>query len=102
MVFPGKETTPVGWNRKKSAFEKRKRPESARQKTLERELEWIRMSPKGRHAKSQARINSYEKLLAEETRNKEKELELFIPPGPRLGDVVIEAQKSLKLLVIGC
>jgi sulfate-transporting ATPase len=66
--------------------------ESARQKTLQRELEWIRMSPKGRHAKSQARINAYEQLLSQEGAKQEKDLELFIPPGPRLGDVVIEAQ----------
>jgi sulfate-transporting ATPase len=66
--------------------------ESARQKTLQRELEWIRMSPKGRHAKSQARINAYEQLLSQEGAKQEKDLELFIPPGPRLGDMVIEAQ----------
>ncbi|MBT3258185.1 MAG: energy-dependent translational throttle protein EttA [Deltaproteobacteria bacterium] len=65
--------------------------ETARQKTLERELEWIRMSPKGRHAKSQARISAYDKLLSQEAGEKEKSLELFIPPGPRLGDQVIEA-----------
>ena len=66
--------------------------EGQRQKTLERELEWIRMSPKGRHAKSQARISSYEKLMAQESEKQEKELELFIPPGPRLGNIVIEAE----------
>jgi ATP-binding cassette ChvD family protein len=65
--------------------------ESARQKTLQRELEWIRMSPKGRHAKGQARITSYEKLLGQQVQEKEREMELFIPPGPRLGDIVIEA-----------
>ena len=65
--------------------------ETARQKTLERELEWIRMSPKGRHAKSQARISAYDKLLSQEAGEKDKNLELFIPPGPRLGDQVIEA-----------
>ncbi len=70
--------------------------ESARQKTLQRELEWIRMSPKGRHAKSQARINAYEQLLAQEGEKSEKDLELYIPPGPRLGDVVIEADKISK------
>ena len=70
--------------------------ENARQKTLQRELEWIRMSPKGRHTKSQARINAYEKLLSEDVRNKEADLEIFIPPGPRLGDVVIEAQNVRK------
>ena len=81
---------------KRERLRKEEKSESARQKTLERELEWIRMSPKGRHAKSQARINAYEQLLAEETRNKEKELELFIPPGPRLGGVVIEAKNVSK------
>lgn len=66
--------------------------ESTRQKTLQRELEWIRMSPKGRHAKSQARINAYEELLSQKVDQREKEIELYIPPGPRLGDMVIEAQ----------
>lgn len=65
--------------------------ESDRQKTLQRELEWIRMSPKGRHAKSQARISKYEELASQESDKRAKELELFIPPGPRLGDIVIEA-----------
>jgi energy-dependent translational throttle protein EttA len=81
---------------KKERLRKEEKSESARQKTLERELEWIRMSPKGRHAKSQARINAYEKLVSEETRQKEKELELFIPPGPRLGNIVIETQNVSK------
>ncbi len=70
--------------------------EGTRQKTLQRELEWIRMSPKGRHAKSQARINAYEKLLSQEGEQREKDLELYIPPGPRLGDVVIEARNVSK------
>lgn len=64
--------------------------ESHRQKTLQRELEWIRMSPKGRHAKSKARINKYETLLGQEAAQREKELEIYIPPGPRLGNSVIE------------
>lgn len=62
-----------------------------RQKTLERELEWIRMSPKGRHSKSKARINDYEKLVAEESEKRNETLELYIPAGERLGDIVIEA-----------
>ncbi len=66
--------------------------ESKRQQTLQRELEWIRMSPKGRHAKSQSRINSYEQLLGNAGLEKEQTLELFIPPGPRLGGVVVETQ----------
>lgn len=65
--------------------------ESKRQKTLERELEWIRMSPKGRQTKAKARLSSYEKLLGEEAKEKESKLELYIPPGPRLGSQVIEA-----------
>ncbi|MFH1454646.1 MAG: energy-dependent translational throttle protein EttA [Armatimonadota bacterium] len=64
--------------------------ESDRQKTLKRELEWIRMSPRARHAKAKSRINAYETLLNKEMDEKIKELEIFIPPGPRLGDIVIE------------
>jgi ATP-binding cassette ChvD family protein len=81
---------------KKERLRRQEKSESARQKTLERELEWIRMSPKGRHAKSQARINAYEKLLSRETQKQEADLELFIPPGQRLGEVVIEAQQVSK------
>jgi sulfate-transporting ATPase len=77
---------------KQERLRREEKTESTRQKTLERELEWIRMSPKGRHAKSQARISAYEKLLFQEAEKREKELELFIPPGPRLGDLVIEAE----------
>jgi energy-dependent translational throttle protein EttA len=66
--------------------------ESSRQKTLERELEWIRMSPKARHAKGKARINAYENLLNQETKEKVQELEIYVPPGPRLGNIVIEAE----------
>jgi ATP-binding cassette ChvD family protein len=65
--------------------------EGKRQKALERELEWVRMGAKGRHAKSKARLGNYEKLASEETKEREEKLELFIPPGPRLGNVVIEA-----------
>ncbi len=68
------------------------RSEDKLQKTLERELEWIRMSPKGRHAKSKARINDYEDLLATESEKHADDLEIYIPPGERLGDIVIEAQ----------
>ena len=70
--------------------------ESERRKTLQRELEWIRMSPKGRHAKSKARITSYEALLANESEKVAKELEIYIPPGPRLGGVVIESRGVTK------
>lgn len=71
--------------------------ESKRQKTLERELEWVRMAPKARHAKSKARLHNYEKLASEETKEREEKLELFIPPGPRLGNVVIEADNISKV-----
>jgi len=64
--------------------------ESERQKTLQRELDWIKMSPKGRHAKGKARITSYEQLLNQESEKQAKDLEIYIPPGPRLGNVVVE------------
>ncbi len=70
--------------------------ESRRQRALARELEWIRMNPKGRHAKSKARIASYEKMLDEETEKRSEEMEIYIPPGPRLGNVVIDARKVAK------
>ncbi len=65
--------------------------ESSRRRTLQRELEWIKMSPKGKRSKSKARISSYEKLMSQETEKLAKDLEIFIPPGPRLGKLVIEA-----------
>ena len=65
---------------------------SKRRKTLERELEWVRMSPKGRQSKSKARLSNYDKLISEENRQKEEKIELYIPPGPRLGTNVIEAK----------
>jgi energy-dependent translational throttle protein EttA len=70
--------------------------ESKRQKTLERELEWIRMSPKARQSKGQARVTAYEKLLNQEAEARREELEIYIPPGPRLGDVVFEFDKVTK------
>jgi sulfate-transporting ATPase len=76
---------------KKLRLEQEEKTETERQKTLQRELEWIHMSPKGRHAKGRARINSYEALLSNETEKHAQELEIYIPPGPRLGQVVIEA-----------
>ncbi len=68
-----------------------KKQETERQKTLERELEWIHMSPKGRHAKAKARISSYDDLLSRNPSEQIKDLQIYIPPGPRLGDVVVEA-----------
>jgi ATP-binding cassette ChvD family protein len=70
--------------------------ESKRQRTLAHELEWVRMNPKGRHAKSKARIASYEKMLTEQSEKRDDEMEIFIPPGPRLGDVVIQAENVAK------
>ena len=72
--------------------------ETERQKTLARELEWIRMAPKGRHAKSKARINAYEALLSHESERVGQDLEIYIPPGPRLGKIVIEAENVSKAL----
>ncbi len=69
-----------------------------RQKTLSRELEWIRMSPKGRHAKGKARINAYEAMLSHESERRSKELEIYIPPGPRLGKKVIEVANVSKVI----
>src|SRR5499433_2683866 len=77
---------------KQERLRREEKSESERQKTLQRELEWIRMSPKARHAKGKARINSYEALLNQETDRRVQELEIYIPPGPRLGHVVIEAE----------
>jgi ATP-binding cassette ChvD family protein len=79
---------------KRLAMEEKK--ESDRQRTLRRELEWIKMSPKGRRSKSKARISSYEQLLSKETEKLARELEIFIPPGPRLGKVVIESENVSK------
>ena len=66
--------------------------ETRRQRTLERELDWIRMSPRARHAKGKARLNAYEELLNQETAQKIEQVEIYIPPGPRLGDIVVEAR----------
>ncbi|PIE70384.1 MAG: energy-dependent translational throttle protein EttA [Deltaproteobacteria bacterium] len=81
---------------KEKRLAQEEKSDTARRKTLERELEWIRMSPKGRHAKSKARIKSYENLLNQDTATRERELEIYIPPGPRLGNVVITADKVKK------
>jgi energy-dependent translational throttle protein EttA len=78
---------------KKNRLQQEEKSVSERQKTLQRELEWIHMSPKGRHAKAKARINSYEALLSRDVEKTSRELEIYIPPGPRLGDVVIDADK---------
>jgi ATP-binding cassette ChvD family protein len=81
---------------KQERLRREEKQESERRKTLERELEWIRMAPKARHAKSKARINSYEALLNQQNEQRTRELEIYIPPGPRLGAVVIEADAVSK------
>jgi len=77
---------------KEERLRREEKSESERRKTLQRELEWIRMSPKGRHAKGKARITSYEELLGQEGEKRAKDLEIYLPPGPRLGKVVVEAE----------
>jgi len=81
---------------KQARLKNQEKHESERRKTLSRELEWIRMSPKGRRAKSKARISAYEELLSKGAEETAKDLEIFIPPGPRLGDVVIKAENLSK------
>jgi len=81
---------------KKERLQLEEKKETERQKTLQRELEWIKMAPRARHAKSKARINSYEQMLNEETEQRQKDLEIYIPPGPRLGNVVIDAENISK------
>jgi ATP-binding cassette ChvD family protein len=83
-------------DQKKRRLEVEEKQESKRQRTLERELEWVRMSPRARQAKGRARLTAYEKLLAEDTPQKLDAVEIYIPPGPRLGDVVVEARNLRK------
>ena len=86
-----------GWlEQKTQRMAMEEKQESKRRKTLERELEWVRMSPSGRHAKSKARLSAYDKLMNADTKEREEKLEIYIPNGPRLGDVVIEAQGVTK------
>jgi len=81
---------------KKQRMAESEKAESQRQKALQREMEWIGMAPKGRHAKSKARISAYENLLNQNEENRDRDLEIFIPPGPRLGDIVIRAENVAK------
>lgn len=83
-------------DQKQQRLAKEEKTESKRQKTLQRELEWVRMAPKARQAKSKARLGAYEKLLSEDNRQREDKLEIFIPAGPRLGSKVIEAHDVAK------
>jgi ATP-binding cassette ChvD family protein len=81
---------------KQARLAKEEKVESLRQKTLQRELEWINMTPKGRQTKAKARISAYNKLVSEEAERSREELEIFIPPGPRLGDIVVQANHVRK------
>jgi ATP-binding cassette ChvD family protein len=81
---------------KTKRLEQEEKQESKRRKTLERELEWVRMSPRARHAKSKARLQNYDTMMNEDTKQKEEKLEIFIPNGPRLGNKVIDAVKIKK------
>ncbi len=83
---------------KEKRLEQEEKAESERRKTLAHELEWIRMSPRGRHAKGKARINAYEAMLSHESEKRAPDLEIYIPPGPRLGKTVIEAEGLAKSL----
>jgi ATPase subunit of ABC transporter with duplicated ATPase domains len=78
-------------DQKSKRLAQEEKTESKRQKTLQRELEWVRMAPKARHAKSKARLSAYDKMMSEDVKTKEEKLEIFIPNGPRLGNEVIEA-----------
>ena len=83
----------TGWLEQKSGrLQQEEKAESKRQRTLQRELDWIRMSPRARQAKGKARLNAYEQLLNEDTAQKLDTVEIYIPPGPRLGDIVVEAR----------
>jgi sulfate-transporting ATPase len=81
---------------KKARLEVEEKQESKRHRVLARELEWVRLNPKGRHAKSKARIAAYEKMLEEQGEKRDEEIEIYIPPGPRLGEIVIEAKSVSK------
>ena len=94
MPFQGNYSS---WlEQKKDRLAKEEKSESKRQKTLERELEWIRMSPKGRQAKGKARMTRYEQMVGEEQGQQADDLEIYIPSGPRLGDVVVEVENLAK------
>ena len=79
-------------DQKQQRLAQEEKSETKRQKTLQRELEWIRMSPRARQSKGKARLNAYEQLLNEDTAQKIEQVEIYIPPGPRLGDIVVEAR----------
>src|SRR5213593_2172645 len=94
ISWEGNYSSWLGQKRKRLADEEKQ--ESARQRTLAREAEWVALSPRARHAKSKARLNAYEKLLEEEMAKLPETVEIYIPPGPRLGGVVVEAERLRK------
>ncbi|MGD0337451.1 MAG: energy-dependent translational throttle protein EttA [Bacteroidota bacterium] len=94
IPFKGNYSSWLEQKRQRLSIEEKQ--ESKRQKALAHELEWIRLNPKGRHAKGKARITAYEKMLAEGGANHEEDVEIYIPPGPRLGNIVIESKKVSK------
>ncbi len=94
IPFEGNYTSWLEQKHQRLSIEEKQ--ESKRQKALARELEWVRLNPKGRHAKGKARIAAYEKMVAEESANREEEFEIYIPPGPRLGNIVIESKNVSK------
>ena len=96
MGVPWKGNYSSWLEQKQNRLKQEEKSETERQKTLQRELEWIRMSPKGRHAKAKSRISAYESLLNQDTVKQEKDLELFMPAGPRLGTIVIDAEDVSK------
>ena len=95
-AFPWEGNYSSWLDQKQARLAQEEKQESKRQRTLQRELDWIRMSPRARQAKGKARLNSYEQLLAEDTVEKLDRVEIYIPPGPRLGDVVVEARDLRK------
>ena len=94
IPFEGNYSSWLEQKRQRLSIEEKQ--ESKRQKALARELEWVRLNPKGRHAKGKARIDAYEKMVAEESAGREEEVEIYIPPGPRLGNIVIESKDVSK------
>jgi ATP-binding cassette ChvD family protein len=93
-AFPWEGNYSAGWIRSSSDSRSKRSPRRSGSARLQRELEWIRMSPRARQAKGKARLNAYEELLAEDTADRLDRVEIYIPPGPRLGDVVVEAERS--------
>ena len=96
MAYPGKATTPSWLDQKEQRMEQEQKSEAARIKSMKNELEWVRSNPKGRHAKSKARLKRFEELSSSDYQKRAETNEIYIPPGPRLGDMVIEAKNVSK------